>query len=44
VRRADRILVLEDGRLMANDTHHALLRKDGLYSRLAKQQCISDAA
>ena len=44
VRRADRMLVLEDGRLMASDTHHALLGKDGLYRRLAKQQLVSDAA
>ena len=36
---ADRILVLENGRLAESGTHHALLRADGLYADMwARQQ------
>ncbi len=38
VRGADRILVLEAGRLVAEGTHEALLRDGGLYARLAALQ------
>jgi len=38
VRRADRILVLDAGRLVAEGTHEALLREGGLYARLAALQ------
>ena len=38
VRRADRILVLEDGRLVASGTHEELVRGAGLYARLASLQ------
>lgn len=38
VRRADRILVLEHGRLVASGTHEALVREGGLYARLAELQ------
>jgi ATP-binding cassette subfamily B protein len=38
VRAADRILVLDDGSLVAEGTHAALLREGGLYARLAALQ------
>ena len=38
VRRADRIVVLERGRIVAMGTHEALAREGGLYSRLAALQ------
>ncbi|SDB33965.1 ABC transporter transmembrane domain-containing protein [Belnapia rosea] len=38
VRRADRIIVLEAGRIVASGTHEALVREGGLYGRLAALQ------
>ena len=38
VRRADRILVLEDGRIAAEGTHDALVAQGGLYAHLARLQ------
>jgi ATP-binding cassette subfamily B protein len=38
VRRADRILVLEQGRLVASGGHDVLVREAGLYARLAALQ------
>jgi len=40
VQHADRILVLEAGRIVESGTHAALIRKGGLYSRLARQQSL----
>ncbi|AQR63452.1 multidrug ABC transporter permease [Brevundimonas sp. LM2] len=42
VRRADRILVLEAGRIVERGAHDALVRQGGLYSRLARQQSLDD--
>jgi subfamily B ATP-binding cassette protein MsbA len=38
VRRADRILVLDRGRLVESGTHHELLTRNGLYRRLHDMQ------
>ena len=38
VRNADKIIVLEDGEVVAEGKHDALMKKGGLYARLAKLQ------
>lgn len=38
VKKADRIVVLEAGRVVATGTHDALVAEDGLYARLARLQ------
>jgi ATP-binding cassette subfamily B protein len=38
VLKADRILVIEDGRLVEEGTHHSLVKRGGIYARLAKLQ------
>jgi subfamily B ATP-binding cassette protein MsbA len=40
VRRADRILVLEAGRIVESGSHTQLVKRGGLYSRLARQQSL----
>ena len=40
VRHADRILVLEGGRVVETGTHAALVEQGGLYARLARQQSL----
>jgi ATP-binding cassette subfamily B protein len=44
VQRADRILVLDAGRIVEEGRHADLIRKGGLYARLAELQFALDAA
>jgi ATP-binding cassette subfamily B protein len=41
---ADRILVLDQGRLVEEGTHQTLMRQGGIYARLAELQFAPDAA
>lgn len=42
VQRAERILVMDQGRIIAEGTHQSLMAAGGLYARLAELQLISD--
>ena len=42
VLRADRIIVMEDGRVVEEGTHHELVARGGLYARLADLQFGAD--
>jgi ATP-binding cassette subfamily B protein len=44
VQRADRILVLDEGRIVEQGQHADLVRRGGLYARLAELQFALDAA
>ena len=44
VRNADRIYVIDAGRVVEQGSHAALVKAGGLYARLARQQSLDDAA
>lgn len=44
VKKADRIVVLEDGKIVAQGTHDALVAQGGLYARLARLQFTEGVA
>jgi ATP-binding cassette subfamily B protein len=41
VQKADRIVVLEAGRIVAQGTHASLLAEGGLYAELARLQFVA---
>ena len=43
VKRADRIIVLDEGRIVAQGSHDRLVAEDGLYARLARLQFVEGA-
>lgn len=44
VKKADRIIVFEAGKIVAEGTHDSLVAQDGLYARLARLQFTAGAA
>ena len=43
IRRADRIFVLDQGRLKEEGTHESLIRLGGIYAELYEEQLLGDA-
>ena len=44
VKKADRIVVFDQGRVVASGSHQALVAQDGLYARLARLQFTDGAS
>ena len=44
IRRANRILVMDQGRIVEEGSHDTLVKKGGLYARLAEMQFAAEAA
>ena len=42
VRHADVIVVLQDGRIIEQGSHEALVRRDGIYAELHRQQLLQE--
>ena len=42
VKKADRILVMDYGKVVSQGTHDSLMKEGGLYARLARLQFVSD--
>jgi ABC-type multidrug transport system fused ATPase/permease subunit len=42
VRHADVIVVLQDGRIIEQGNHEALVRRDGVYAELHRQQLLQE--
>ena len=42
VQKADRIIVMEQGRIVEEGNHHELMQRDGLYAKLARMQFHTD--
>ena len=42
VQKADRIIVMEQGRIVEEGNHQALMQRDGLYAKLARMQFHTD--
>ena len=43
VKKADRILVMDQGKIVTEGTHDSLLAQGGLYARLARLQFVNDS-